>query len=155
MKKKQNTAKLTSMERVSIAHLIWTRYLQRGLLPYGINLKQVFMLRQLSKKEFLFPSQIAQMLFCDRPTATVIIRNMERQGWVKREKDPENKKRTRIFITPEGKAKLSSIPLSKYRSGKTPDPLSCFNEEEKEQFEKLMIKLTDHLKQMSSGSSQK
>jgi DNA-binding MarR family transcriptional regulator len=130
MKKKQNTAKLTSMERVSIAHLIWTRYLQRGLLPYGINLKQVFMLRQLSKKEFLFPSQIAQMLFCDRPTATVIIRNMERQGWVKREKDPENKKRTRIFITPEGKAKLSSIPLSKYRSGKTPDPLSCFNEEE-------------------------
>ena len=150
MKEKQNASKSTIMSKISSVHLTWKRYLQRGLNPYGINLKQIFVLRHLAEKEFLFPAQIARMLFCDRPTATVIIKNMERQGWITREKDPDNRKRMRIYITPQGRTKFSSVPQSKYRSGKTSfDPFSCFNEQEKEQLEKLLKKLTDHLKQIN------
>ena len=37
------------------------------------------------KTEYLLPSQIADMLYCDRPTASVIIKNMEKiNGLLKR-----------------------------------------------------------------------
>ncbi|MFN2285956.1 MAG: hypothetical protein ACK2UQ_16200, partial [Anaerolineae bacterium] len=60
--------------RMATSFLTWRRYLQNFLVPYKITLKQAYVLRQLTKREYLYPSDIASMLYCDRPTATVIIR---------------------------------------------------------------------------------
>ena len=81
------------MPRLSVAFLTWRRHLQRHLVPFGITLKQVYVLRQLVRREFLYPSKIAEMLFCDRPTATVVIRNLGKQGWVVREKDEQDRRK--------------------------------------------------------------
>lgn len=143
------TNKLTTMDRIGVVFLTWKRFLQQGLNPYTITLKQFFVLRQLVKNEFLFPAQVARLLFCDRPTVTVIIRNMERQGWINREKDPENRKQIRISITSEGREKLNSIPENLYREDKIPfDPFSCFSDKETEQFKMLMKKLFTHFQEI-------
>ena len=139
------------MGQASTVHLKWIRYLQRLFRPHGINLKQFFTLLQLTKREFLYPAEIAEMLFCDRPTATVIIKNMERNGWLTREKDPVNRKRIRVLITSAGREKYLSIPKSIYKVGQTSfDPLACFSAEEKKNLAHLLAKLSKHLDQIET-----
>jgi len=87
------------------------------------------------------------MLYCDRPTTTVIVRNMEKAGWVQREKDEQNRKFVRVSITEAGRQKLSELQASSW--AKPPfDPLGCFSEEEVQELEQLLGRLNQHLKQI-------
>lgn len=139
------------LEKISAVHLTWKRYIQKELSAYSITPQQIYVLRRLAGNNFLFPAQIARLVFCDRPTATVIIKNMERQGWVAREQDPDNRKRRRVCITSAGRAKLASIPESAYRTSKTEfDPLACLTEQEQVVLEQLLTKLTEHLRQLQA-----
>jgi len=138
--------KFLIMAKLGTIFLTWKRYLQRDLNQYKITLKQLYVLKHLSKEEFLYPSQIADMLFCDRPTATVIIKNLEREKWVRREKDAENAKQVKIMITPIGLEKLLSIePIDKKEKF---DPIECFTQEEKKQFKLLLNKFSNHMKKI-------
>jgi DNA-binding MarR family transcriptional regulator len=140
-----NTTKKTLMERLGTIFLTWRRCLQKGYSPHGITLKQMYLLRKLSSREYLHPSEIAEMLYCDRPTATVIIRNMVRQGWVTREPDPENRKRGRIRITSAGRTKHLELRRDKTSPERRFDPAACFTEDERVQFERLLGKLQNHV----------
>lgn len=118
--------------------------MQRQVLPKGITLKQEFVLHKLAKQPFLNPADIAEMLFCDRPTATVILNNMVKQGWVERRKDPDNQKYVQISLTTAGKAKLAeldSLPVESF------DPLSCLSVEEIKQLDSSLKKIYRHLEQ--------
>lgn len=136
--------KQSIMSKIGYIFLTHRRFLQRELIPYKITLKQSFVLKQLDGKEYLNPSQIAGMLFCDRPTATVILKNLEREGWVKREKDTENGKQFRIAITPEGREKLDSI-RGLIGDGLF-DPTGCLTAQENEQLDSLLNKVGRGLK---------
>ncbi|MFZ5353418.1 MAG: MarR family winged helix-turn-helix transcriptional regulator [Bacillota bacterium] len=139
-------SKLPVMSKLGIVFLTWRRQLQKDMLPHKITLNQHYVLKQLSKQDFLYPSQIAEMLFCDRPTATVVIKNMEREGWIKREKDPENAKQTRVNITAEGTLKLEAVEKDIRTSGyHTMDPLECLTTHEKEELDKLLTKIKKYM----------
>ena len=134
--------RLPTMARLGIVFLTWRRHLQRQLLPFNITLKQQFVLRQLERQEVLNPAEIADMLFCDRPTASVIINNLEKSGWVKRQKDPDNRKFILIQLTPKGKEKLKQL---EQLPSDNLDPLNGLSSNEKCQLEELLIKLQDYL----------
>ena len=134
----------TTMQRLSLAFLTWRRFLQKRIAPYNITLKQAFVLRQLAKTEFMYPSKIAVLLFCDRPTATVILKNMERQGWISRERDPQNRKYTRIRITERGREKQTEIEQG--NTFQTVDPLACFDAQEGQELDRLLAKLNKHIR---------
>ena len=132
--------------RLSIAFLTWRRHLQQGLSSHGITLKQVHLLRQLARHEFLYPSKIADLLFCDRPTATVIIRNMEKQGWVSRTQSEPDRRQVRIVLTEAGRAKLVALEQSGWREVEaTVDPLRCLGETELAELDRLLGKMNEHL----------
>jgi DNA-binding MarR family transcriptional regulator len=144
MSANSSSRKLPTISRLGVVFLTWRRHLQRQLLPYGITLKQEFVLHQLMKEPFLYPADIAEMLFCDRPTATVIIKNLEKQGWVQRRRDPDNQKFIQIILTPAGRAKvneLDQIPADDF------DPLECLTREEREQLDSILKKIHVHLEQ--------
>ncbi len=146
------TMKWPIMHDIGTAFLTLKRYRQKEVLPYGITLKQFYVLRQLKKEGVLNPSEIAEMLFCDRPTATVVIKNMEKQGWVKRELDPDDSRRLRVTLEPAGQAKMKELVRKLTDSQKESfDPLSCFTSREKDQFTKLLAKLNLHLKEQVNG----
>ncbi len=140
----------TIMARISFLHLTWVRHLTRALRPWGVTPKQIYLLRQLSERPYLYPAQVARLLFCDRPTATSIVNTMERRKWVKRTTDPDNRKFVRIAITAKGKKKLAAVPLDKYRTGHTEfDPISCLKPNEQQQLSRLLKKLREHLEQLN------
>lgn len=139
-----NTAdKMSSISRIGVIFLTWRRCLQKRILPHGITLKQLYILRRLQKKEVLYPSEIASLLFCDRPTATTILNTMKRKGWIMSTQDPLNMKKQRIILTDAGREKLSS--LSGISLEPAFDPMACFTQEERSQFEILLQKLADHI----------
>ncbi len=97
------------MEKVGWLFLEWRRLRQKRITPYGLTIQQYSILRQLAKSDYLAPSDIAEWLHCDRPTASVIIKNLEKKEWIARCKDEQNAKRHRIFITEQGKVLLQRI----------------------------------------------
>lgn len=140
--------KTNSMTKMGILFLTWQRSLQKTLLPHKITLKQQFVLKKLTTVPFLSPSQIADLLFCDRPTASVIIKNMEREGWIRREKDNENGKQYQLWITEEGIKKYHSLEgASGPEDMARLNPLNCLSEEEMDQLDKLLLKALKGLKQ--------
>ena len=111
--------------------LTWRRYRQGLLTPHGITLQQAFVLRRIQRKGGLHPSQIAELLYCDRPTASVVIRNMTRRGWVVRTLDPGNRKYAIVDLTPAGEAKLDELAALGPRLQGTADPLAVFTQQER------------------------
>ncbi len=118
--------------------LTYRRSLQKKLLPAGSTLKQHYVLRQLIKREYMQPSEIADELFCDRPTASVIIKNLQKHGWITREKAPDNRKFHRITITAKGRAQVEK---TKDLIIPDHDPFAMLNEDEKKQFARLLRKI--------------
>lgn len=134
------------MNKLGILYLTWSRLLKQQLVPHNISLKQQFVLKQLVKQPFLYPHQISDMLYCDRPTASVIIGNMVKNGWVKKIKDEDNGKQFKIIITETGKEKWISLNGA---SGEADmdrfDPLKCLTETERQQLDELISKVLKHL----------
>ena len=142
----KTTNELPVMSQIGVIFLAWRRRLQKRILPQGITLKQLYVLRQLQKNEALAPSHIADMLFSDRPTATYILNIMKRYGWIERGKDPRNLRMRLVRLTETGKEKLNS--LSGFTLEPAFDPMGCFTQEERRQFEDLLSKLFHHIKTM-------
>ncbi len=137
------------MGKIGIIFLTWRRYNQKLIKPYNITLKQFYVLRQLDKNDFLHPAQIADIIFADRPTTSIILKNLEKKGWIIKERDPENGKRSRIYLTVKGKEKTGSIPQNIQKNIKKGfDPYSCFTDEEKMVFDRLLTKLQNHIKEL-------
>ena len=134
------------MRAIGTASLVWKRYAQRNIHPHGVTVNQYEVLRQLKRRGTLFPSDIAEMLFCDRSTATVVIRNMEKKGWVKREIDRQDHRRFLVTVSSAGLEKYEEVPWDTPEFKKTRfQPTACFSKKEKGQLVSLLAKLNAHL----------
>ncbi len=134
---------LPLMTRLGIVFLTWRRHLESNARPHNITLKQQFLLKQLACREFIYPSEIADMLFCDRPTATVVISNLKKNGLVRSEKDPANGRRQLVMLTEAGRQKVAELAG---RPQETIDPLACLTAGEQAELERLLKKVQHHLK---------
>ena len=139
------TSKMGPMSLIAVNHLIWKRHLQRELTPYNISLKQYYILLELNRNGVLHPMQIAEMLFCDRPTVSVVVRNLTKHGWVKRKMDPENAKHVQVILTSRGREKLEEIQRSEKALKPKQDPLSCFSRSEITTLRQMLKRMHDHL----------
>ncbi len=137
--------KLPMMSRMGVIHLTYRRYLEKITKSHLLTLNQYFILRQLKRREYLNPSEIAEMLFCDRPTATVVIDNLKKYGYIIKERDAEDGKRIQVRITEKGRKQVEEAEEDVEQLA-TFDPLSCLTEEEKLTLEELLIKLHNHVK---------
>lgn len=136
------------MELVSRAHLQWKRRVARDLAPHGVNPKQIYLLRRLRDEGARTPSEIAELLFADRPSVTSMLGTLERAGWVTRRRDPDNGKRVLVEITPAGARKLASVPEPLWRSGRTSfDPEAGLSPAERAAAVRLLEKLNAWLNQ--------
>ena len=134
------------MEAIGHASLVWKRYAQKNVHPFGVTLNQYAVLRQLNAKGSLNPSHIAEMLFCDRSTATVVIRNMEKKEWVKRDIDFEDHRRFQVTLTAKGFKKYKEVSWDspEFKQNRF-QPTDCFTKDERKQLVSLLAKLNAHL----------
>jgi DNA-binding MarR family transcriptional regulator len=140
--------KVSILTTISEIFLSWRRYHQKGILPHGITLKQLYVLHQLQEKEFLYPSEIADILYCDRPTATVVINNLRKKGWVESNRDPQNKKHIQISLSPEGLKKVREVDNSDFKQYRKFNPLEGINRQERKVLRDLLSRINKNMNQI-------
>jgi DNA-binding MarR family transcriptional regulator len=132
------------MGRLGNCFLVWRRWLAGVWTPWR-EPETVPSPAATRTGRVPLPADIADLLFCDRPTATVVIGNLEKAGWVERARDRENGKRVRISLTDHGREKLEEVRADPERPENRFDPVACFSAEEKAQLDALLTKLAKHL----------
>jgi MarR family transcriptional regulator, 2-MHQ and catechol-resistance regulon repressor len=87
-------------------------------------------------------------LFCDRPTASVIIGNLVKNSWVQKDNDPENKKRIRVSITLLGAKKVNQVLEAGYKGDKSLEPETVLTKSEMKDLEAALIKIQKIIEKM-------
>lgn len=109
------------------------------LQRYKITQEQVLILHVVNNYEGkLTPSEISRLIFEMPHTISVIINRMAGKGLIKKERDPDRRNLVRVSITEKGKEiyKLTT------KRGPIHRILSSLSEDEREQFSRIMMKIT-------------
>jgi len=77
------------------------RHYRERIAPFGLTHAQFFMLIALYEEEGASLSVLADKTHLDRPTVTGMIDRLERDGWVVRRADPNDRRSFRVFLTPK------------------------------------------------------
>lgn len=86
-----------------------------GLLePHGhagvqASLSEVLALRELADAPGLAQNQLAERLALEKSTVSRLVAGLERRGWVRRDRDPGNRRYLRLTLTAEGEAAARRI----------------------------------------------
>jgi len=75
----------------------------------GITPEMWLVLSRLYARDGQYQTQIADGTFRDRPNTSRILSGLESRGYVRREKDPDDMRRVRIFLTQLGKQFVEDI----------------------------------------------
>ncbi len=82
----------------------------------------------------------------DEALATVAIDTMEKHGWVRREPDPETRKRVCVVATDTGLAKLAEVEAAHKAIQPARDPLSCLSGSEREALGSMLCRIREHIR---------
>ena len=102
-----------------MAHLIKNAFrctsssLQRSLREHGIRYGHWTFLRILWQADGLTQRQLSEQAGVSEASAATVLRAMEKLGYLRREKMPDNRKEVRVFLAPAGAAlRALSIPCA-------------------------------------------
>ncbi|NLU48282.1 MAG: MarR family transcriptional regulator [Syntrophomonadaceae bacterium] len=77
-------------------------YCNNRLKDLGITLSQSFVLLSLLEQDGSSVKAIASALQLDSPAVTGLVDRLAKQGLVSRQEDPNDRRSTLVFLTPEG-----------------------------------------------------
>lgn len=99
--------------QIRMTHRSIQRFLQLRIAPYDVTLGMWYFLRALWEEDGLTQSELSRMIGTSEPTALNSIQAMERAGYIERIRDQEDRRKLKIFLTPEGRALAPTlVPLA-------------------------------------------
>ena len=87
-------------------------------------------------------SELAEAIGVDQPRASRLVQQGVDRGWVRREADPGDARRTRIALTEEGSQKIRGMRGE--RREQLGRALELFTETERNELARLLTKLADN-----------
>ncbi len=113
---------------------------QKELRRYNIRVKQagtLLVIQMLGDKAR--PAEICRRLFRDSQSVCEILDRMEKQGLVKRIKEPDKTRRVRVVLTEKGqKAYQYSLKRDSIHN-----IIGCLSKEEQKQFESFLVRIRE------------
>jgi len=85
------------------------KYYNRKLAPYGITSQHFFILVYLWEKDGVKSKDIQEVLALESASLTGHIDRMEKEGLVKRQPDPDDRRAIRIYLTEKGKTMQDTL----------------------------------------------
>jgi DNA-binding MarR family transcriptional regulator len=80
------------------------RALQAKLAESGVAPGAWYFLRVLWEEEGLTQRELASRVGMMEPTAVIALRGLERAGWIKRTRNPADRRKIHVRLTPSGRA---------------------------------------------------
>lgn len=127
---------------ISIIHRYGKVYFEKALKPYNIGSGQFIFLLMLFKKDGISQEAIAEQLRIDKGTTARAIKRLEKEGYVTRKVDPEDKRAYKVYTTQ--KAVKIQPKIKKILFGWTEILSAGFSEEEKALLLKLLKKMAEN-----------
>lgn len=85
-------------------HRQFGRVLQQRISELGLTLGTWYFLRALWEEDGLSQRELSQRIGTMEPTTVSALNAMERLGLVRRERDPHDKRRRRVYLTDHGRS---------------------------------------------------
>lgn len=105
--------------RLEKAIKVYRQYAQGQLKEAGLDITvdQWLLLKALSDNPEATQNELAETVFKDKASVTRIIDILVQSGWLERETDEENRRRSRLTITRKGKNLMEKVMpvVQKYR----------------------------------------
>ena len=115
----------------------YRKEISRHKLTHG----QFFMMVAIMEEEGQLPCELADKTSQDRATTTGLLDRLEKDGWIERRADPDDRRSLRIFLTQHGRNnKKNLLKLFEETNQKF---LNCFTKEEWSQMQNFLSRL-DH-----------
>lgn len=121
-------------------------YLDRELEPYHLKTGQLHILFMLFKNDGINQESLARSLSVDKAAVTRSIAKLINEGYVYRERDDEDKRSYRVFLTSRGKEIHEEIFMIARRWEDI--LLSCLKEEEQELMNRALRTMKNHVSMM-------
>jgi DNA-binding MarR family transcriptional regulator len=86
-----------------------TRYYKDRIAPMGLTHGQFFMLVALLDEDGAQPSQLADKTALDRPTITGLLDRLDRDGWIERRMDSNDRRTLKVHLTSKALAERETI----------------------------------------------
>lgn len=117
MAKEADPLKLNSMLCFAVyaAGHAFTRFYKPRLDALGLTYPQYLVFLVLWEQDGLTVKALGEKLFLDSGTITPLVKRLEARGLLRRQRDDEDERQVRIFLTPEGRAlraKALAVPLA-------------------------------------------
>ncbi|WP_286192231.1 MarR family winged helix-turn-helix transcriptional regulator [Roseomonas genomospecies 6] len=100
---------LTLPRAVREAHRAMTRALQHRIAGYGVSMGQWYFLRALWEQDGLTQRELSQRVGMMEPTTVTALNNLERCELVQRVRNPHDRRKVNIYLTPKGKSLRSDV----------------------------------------------
>ena len=117
--------------------------MDRWLERHGLSESRLSVLIRLSRIGEITLGDLADALDTSPRNITGLVDLLERDGLVERFPDPDDRRATRVKLSPAGKAKLDEIAAEKNRS--QDELVAGFTEPELKQLRHLLLKLVQNL----------
>lgn len=94
---------------VSIMHRQFQMFMNKQLKAYGLNSSEFLYIITLSYKSGMSQDELARELHLDNAAVTRSIKSLEKKEFVYRERDKENHRMKRVYLTKKGEAFLPQL----------------------------------------------
>lgn len=111
----------------------------------GLSLPQFGLMMCVMQSPGLRLNRVAEMLGVSTPTVSVAVRKLERQGWLRRRMDPEDKRAARLFLS--AKAELLAKQVGNRRRKYVNQFMEALTPAEQEQLLSLLEKAITNLEE--------
>ncbi|CAO3445039.1 Transcriptional regulator, MarR family [Azospirillum argentinense] len=91
------------------AHRAIARALQLRIADHGVSMGQWYFLRALWEEDGLTQRELSQRVGMMEPTTVTALNNLERCDLVQRVRNPHDRRKVNIYLTPKGKALRADI----------------------------------------------
>ncbi len=90
-------------------HRAFSRALQTRITGYGVSMGQWYFLRALWEEDGLTQRELSQRVGMMEPTTVTALNTLERLELVQRVRNPHDRRKVNIFLTPKGRALRDAI----------------------------------------------
>ncbi len=135
--KRTDKTPLGTLLSMMMSYDVLARYLEVKLKKYQVSLIRFNIMSTLFKNGGeMTPSQIAESVFREKNSVTAVINTMEKQGVVRREPSPEDRRSVKVVITEKGWKEANRLnPIVQELSR---EALSCMDREQVENLVGMM-----------------
>ena len=118
--------------------------LDARLEPYGLTDVQYGVIARLGEQDGRSQGELQHAMGIEGATMTHIVQRLEREGWIRRACDPEDRRRQRVWLTDRAKTALPELTAVVLRH--RAEVLSVLSDDETGQLARLLSRIEENLR---------